>query len=44
MAYSALPQKRDSASDALDLTKAKLIDLQVTFDTQPFPIVFGEIT
>lgn len=44
MAASAVRQGLGSASSPLDLTKAKLIDLQVTFDAQPLPIAFGEIT
>jgi hypothetical protein len=44
MAYSPLPKKPEPVADALDLTKAKLIDLQVNFDAQPLPIAFGEIT
>jgi hypothetical protein len=44
MAASAIRQGSGSAASPLDLTKAKLIDLQVTFDAQPLPIAFGEIT
>ena len=32
------------AADPLDLSRAKLVDLQVNFDAQPLPIAFGEIT
>lgn len=44
MAVSAVRQGPGSAASPLDLTKAKLIDLQVTFDAQPLPIASGEIT
>jgi hypothetical protein len=43
MAAQALHQGPGPVADPLDLTKAKLIDLQVTFDSQPLPIAFGEI-
>jgi len=29
---------------ALDLARAKLVDLQITFDVQPLPLALGEIT
>ncbi len=44
MAALAVEQGNEPAARPLDLTKAKLIDLQVTFDAQPVPIAFGEIT
>lgn len=44
MVASAARQEPGSAANPLDLTKAKLVDLQVTFDAQPLPIAFGEIT
>lgn len=44
MAAAALHPERGSVADPLDLSKAKLVDLQVTFDSQPLPIAFGEIT
>jgi len=37
-------QQGPRSIDPLDLSKAKLIDLQVTFDAQPLPLAFGEIT
>lgn len=43
MVAPAVYQRSRLAANPLDLTKAKLIDLQVTFDAQPLPIAFGEL-
>jgi hypothetical protein len=42
MAVSAV-RKGLGATNPLDLTKAKLLDLKVTFYAQPLPIALGEI-
>lgn len=44
MAVPGFHQGPGPVPDPLDLTKAKLVDLQVTFDAPPLPIALGEIS